>query len=615
MPVPLFPNEPRTERPVSPAGATEMMRFAGIGVSPGIAIGPVFRYEGEAYEAEAELLEADEIEAELQRFEMAIARSERELRKIVTVAHEKLGVSSGVIFDAQLLMLRDPAFYEGTAELIREHRHTAGYAVHSVLDKHQQRMEASGSASLRELAADIEDVQNRVLRNMRQGKALSKIDPEHIVVAENLTAADVLLFSRRGILGCVLDFGGPTSHVSIMARALGVPAAVSLHGLSEVVRTGDPLILDGFSGTVILDADDETLAGYREKQARYVALSAESGALAAMPSETQDGHHVQLQANLEFREELPLLLEYGAEGVGLFRTEMLFLKRGRALDEAQQFEVYRDVVRAAAPHAVTFRLIDLGGDKLLPMAHREANPFLGWRGVRILLDKPHLLRPQLRAILRVGVEGSARILLPMISSISEVREIKATIEEVKAELREEDIPFAPDIPLGIMVEVPAVALQADRFAAEADFFSIGTNDLTQFTLAVDRGNDLVAARFSELHPAVLALIRKTVEAGKRAGIPVSLCGEMAADPRVTPLLVGLGLDALSASPAYLTLVKRVLRAMTFAEARSLAEAALVQPDAAAVTHLLDRWIGTHTADLAAMLGLATDSRLTPSRPQ
>ncbi len=608
MPVPLFPNEPRTERAVSSQGETdEMMQFGGIGVSPGIAIGPVYRYEGEAYQAEAELLEAGEIDDEFQRFEVAVARSERELEKIVTVAHEKLGVSSGVIFDAQLLMLRDDSFYEGVADLIRGEHHAAGYAVQSVLDRHRHRMEASGSALLRERAADIEDVRNRVLRNLRQGKAISNIDPAHIVVAQNLTAADVLLFSRRGILGCVLDYGGPTSHVSIMARALGVPAAVSLHGLAQIVEAGDVLILDGFSGVVIVNPNEETLGRYEEKRARYVAMASEVEVLASAPSETQDGHHVQLQANLEFRQELPLLREFGAEGVGLFRTEMLFLTHGRALDEEHQFEIYRDVVRAAAPHAVTFRLIDLGGDKLLPMAHREANPFLGWRGVRILLDKPHLLRPQLRAILRASVEGETRILLPMISSINEVHAVRATIEEVKAELSTEHIFFSQDVPLGIMVEVPAVALQAEKFAAEVDFFSIGTNDLTQYTLAVDRGNDLVASRFNELHPAVLKLIKKTADAGKQAGIPVSLCGEMAADPRVTPLLVGLGLDALSASPAYLTLVKRVIRAMTFREAQLLADAALAQPDAASVALLLDEWLGAHTADLAALLGSATPS--------
>lgn len=608
MSVPLFPNEPQKDRPnASTTAVHEMVSFAGIGVAPGIAIGPVYLYEGEAYEADAEQLDAASIDDEIQRFKVAIVRSEKELGKIVTVAHEKLGEDSGVIFDAQLLMLHDASFYDAVVDLIRGNRYAASYAVQTVLGHHRQRMEASGSASLRERAADIVDVQNRVLRNLRHGRALSKIDANHIVVAENLTAADVLLFSRRGILGCVLDFGGPTSHVSIMARALGVPAAVSLHGLSEVVKASETLILDGFSGVVIINPDDETLELYREKQARYQALSAESGEVAAARSETLDGRHITLQANLEFREELPLLHEFGAEGVGLFRTEMLFLTQGKALDEEQQYEIYRDAVRAAAPHAVTFRLIDLGGDKLLPMAHREANPFLGWRGVRILLDKPHLLLPQVRAILRASGDGPARILLPMISAIREVRAIRTLIEEVKDELRNEGIAFDENIPIGLMVEVPAVALLAGRFAKEADFFSIGTNDLTQYTLAVDRGNDLVAELYSELHPAVLSLIKRTVDAGKNAGISVSLCGEMAADPRVTPLLVGLGLDTLSASPAYLTLVKRVVRAMTFEEAQSFAQAALAQPDASSVVRLLNRWMTGHNADLAAMLGLDDDS--------
>ncbi len=608
MSVPLFPNEPQKDRPdASTTAVHEMVSFAGIGVAPGIAIGPVYLYEGEAYEADAEQLDAASIDDEIQRFKVAIVRSEKELGKIVTVAHEKLGEDSGVIFDAQLLMLHDASFYDAVVDLIRGNRYAASYAVQTVLGHHRQRMEASGSASLRERAADIVDVQNRVLRNLRHGRALSKIDANHIVVAENLTAADVLLFSRRGILGCVLDFGGPTSHVSIMARALGVPAAVSLHGLSEVVKASEILILDGFSGVVIINPDDETLELYREKQARYQALSAESGEVAAAPSETQDGRHITLQANLEFREELPLLHEFGAEGVGLFRTEMLFLTQGKALDEEQQYEIYRDAVRAAAPHAVTFRLIDLGGDKLLPMAHREANPFLGWRGVRILLDKPHLLLPQVRAILRASGDGPARILLPMISAIREVRAIRTLIENVKDELRNQGIAFDETIPIGLMVEVPAVALLAGRFAKEADFFSIGTNDLTQYTLAVDRGNDLVAELYSELHPAVLSLIKRTVDAGKNAGISVSLCGEMAADPRVTPLLVGLGLDTLSASPAYLTLVKRVIRAMTFEEAQSFAQEALAQPDATSVVDLLNRWMTGHNADLAAMLGLDDDS--------
>ena len=571
----------------------------GIGVAPGVAIGPVYVYESGAWQS-GEHVEVENVEAEVDRFVRAVARSERELTKIVTVAQEKLGDESARIFDAQLLMLRDPDFYDAVIARIREDEVGAGHAAGVVLDRIRDRFASSDDHAMRERAADFDDIRNRVLRNLQQGRALSKIDPDHIVVARRLSAADVLLFSRRGVLGIVLDFGGPTSHVAIMARALGVPAVVSLHELSSEVRSGEPIVLDGFSGRVVQRPAQETIDLYRGRQARYEALRADL-ARDDSPAQTADGHRVGLQANVEFREELPLLHEFGAEGVGLFRTEMLFLVQGRALDEEQQYEVYRDVLRAAAPHPVTFRLIDLGGDKVLPMSHREGNPFLGWRGVRILTDKPEVVHPQIRAVLRAATDGPARILVPMVTFVDEITAIRAQVEAVAAELAAEGIPHDPHVPIGIMVEVPAVALTADRFAPLADFFSIGTNDLTQFTLGIDRGNDLVAHRYRELHPAVLSLIQRTVDAAHAAGIPVSLCGEIAGDPRVTPLLVGLGMDALSASPPFLALIRRVLSTMTLPEARALATEALRQVDADSVRSLLITWLREHTPDVAAVL--------------
>lgn len=597
-----------TAVPPPPAAADRPeIRVEGIGVAPGVAVGPVYLYAAGAYQAEPETLDADAVEAEVERFDRAVARSERELKKVTLVARQKLGDGSAGIFDAQALILRDSQFYDAVVERVREDRTGAGWAVQGVLRDHRRRLEASPSAHLRERAADFLDVQNRVLRNLQQGRAVSRIDEERVVVAENLTAADLLLFSRRGVLAVVMDFGGPTSHVAILARALGVPAVVSLHGLVEAVRSGDTAIVDGFSGTVTLNPTPETLAAAEAKAERFARLSADREEVVAAPSETKDGVPVALQANVEFREEFPLLHEYGAQGVGLFRTEILFLTQGRALDEDQQHEVYRDAVLAAAPYPVTFRLLDLGGDKVLPMSRREANPFLGWRGIRILLDKPDLLRPQLRAVLRAAVdalpEAPPRLLLPMVSGLDEVRQFKRALQAVCDELEAEGVPFRRDVPLGIMVEVPAVALQTPTFARHVDFFSVGTNDLTQFTLAVDRGNDLVSGLYRELHPAVLQLVRQTVAAAEEAGLPVSVCGEVAADPRVTPLLVGLGIRTLSASPAYLSLVKRVLRAFTLDEAEDLARRALRQPDADAVRGLLDYFLACHNRDLAALLGL------------
>jgi len=571
----------------------------GIGVAPGVAIGPVYLYEAGAWQ-EAANVGFESVEAEAGRFERAVVRSERELTKIVTVAQEKLGEDSGRIFDAQLLMLRDASFYDAVLARIRDDEVIAGEAVRAVLDRIRDRFAASDDHALRERAADFDDIRNRVIRNLQQGRALSNIDPDHVVVASRLTAADVLLFSRRGVLGIVLDFGGPTSHVSIMARALGVPAVVSLRSLTSEVHSGDTLIIDGLSGRVVVRPTPATLDAYRAKQARYDALRAELPRDFG-PAETADGHPVALQANVEFREEFPLLREFGAEGVGLFRTEMLFLVHGRALDEDQQYAVYRDVLRAAAPHGVTFRLIDLGGDKGLPFSNREANPFLGWRGVRILTDRPEVVRPQLRAVLRAATEGPARLLVPMVTFVDEIETIRQLVAEAAAELAAEGVPHEAHVPIGIMVEVPAVAVTADRFAKRADFFSIGTNDLTQFTLGIDRGNELVAHRFRELHPAVLELVARTVAAAHDAGIPVSLCGELAGDPRVTPLLVGMGIDALSASPPYLRLVRRVLSTTTLPEARALAAEALRQSDADAVRTLLFNWLRDHTPDVAAML--------------
>ena len=586
------------------------MRVDGIGVAPGVAIGPAFVYDGGGYTAEPEPIAAGDVEAELARFEAAVARSERELARVATVAREKLGGMSAGIFDAQALILRDPDFYTAVARRVREESVRAGWAVQSVLDVYRQRLEASPSAALRERAADFLDVQNRVLRNLQTGRALAHVEPGTVVVARNLTAADILLFSRRGVLGIVLDYGGPTSHVSIMARALGVPAVVSLHSVAERIDDGDPLVVDGFSGTVVLRPTDATLGRARLRAERFARLATDDAASADAPAETRDGHAVALRANVEFREELPLLHTYGAHGIGLFRTEMLFLTQGRALDEAQQLDVYRDAIRQAAPHPVTFRLVDLGGDKVLPLSSRENNPFLGWRGIRILLDRPELLRPQLRAILRAAADvppdapADARptILLPMVSTLAEVHAFKTALAAVCAELAADGVPFRSDLPLGIMVEVPAVALLADRFAAHVDFFSVGTNDLTQFTLAVDRGNDLVAGLYHALDPAVLALVARTCAAAAAAGLPVSVCGEAAADPRATALLVGLGVGTLSASPSALGFVRRVLRTVTLAEAQALAADALAQPDAAAVHRLLDAFLLTHTPDLAALLG-------------
>ncbi len=572
--------------------------FQGVPAAPGIAIGPVYLFNKEEVVVEARPLAQEEVEVELERFEQAVQRAERDLDKISSVAREKLGEESASVFEAQRLMLRDPSVYDQIRAFITTQRCNADYAVAHVLDQHLKRLEASNSAYLRERVADLIDVKERIIRHLRREKLLSAVDPEHIIVAENLSAADVVLFSRRGILGCATDHGGPTSHVSIMARALGVPAVVSLHGLSDAIQTGDLAILDGLLGRVIVNPSPATLAQYRMRQERYRRLLEAQQYLVPLPAETLDGHRFTLRANLELIEELDLLQKYGAEGIGLFRTEVLFLMRGPLnVSEDYQLHLYRQIVERVKPAPTTFRLLDLGGDKMLPVAHREHNPFLGWRGLRVLLDKPELLFPQLRALLRASAYGPVRLLVPMVTTLDEFRQFLDVLDAVKAELRAQGESFDEGIPVGIMVEVPAVALMADLFAEEVDFFSIGTNDLTQYTLAVDRGNDLVARRYEALHPAVLRLIKATIDAGHRHGIPVSLCGELAGDPQATPILAGLGLDEFSAAPPYLPEVKRVIRAMHLGEAQALAAQALQARTAGEVVALVSAWLREHGCGL------------------
>ncbi len=592
-----------TEDEVKATGFTK----GGIGVSPGIAIGPAYLYARVSFDVEERSVDVELIEAELERFEAAVLKAERDLHKIIAVTREKLGEDSATIFEAQLLILRDEAVYTEVVKYIKGHGVNAGYAVQTVMSKHRQMMEASDSEYLRERANDLLDIQDRIIRHLRRGRILSAVEEETIIVAETLTAADIILFSRRGILGCATDFGGPTSHVSIMARALGVPAVVSTHGATKEIETGDILILDGIKGELIVNPDEETLDAYRTKRKRYARLLQENKQLVDLPAETLDGHAIKLQANLELKEELELLAEYGAEGIGLFRTEMLLLMEGRALvTEEEQFEQYQKVVETTRPGETTFRILDLGGDKLLPMGHREHNPYLGWRGIRIMLDREELMVPQLRAILRASVFGPTRILLPMVTEIKEIREFKRVLEETMEILDSEGVGFDREVQVGVMVEVPSVALMADRFAEEVDFFSIGTNDLTQYALAVDRGNDLVADIYDEMHPAVLQLIKMTTSAARMAGIPVSLCGELATNMRAVPVLLGLGVDTLSASPVYLPAIKRVIRAMKLSEGRALAKRALAAPDAAEFREVMDVWLEEHACGVSFFLDGKSD---------
>lgn len=558
----------------------------GVPVSPGIAIGPAYAYAREREGVERRNLNEDEVEKELDRFRQALQKAERDLDKIGGIAREKLGDDHARVFEAQADMLHDPALKKPVVDAIRAEHLSADYAVHRILTSQRDLLLASPSEFFRDRAADLLDLEERILRHLRSGKILSAVDEDSIVAAGTLTAADVVLFSRRGIRGLALQYGGATSHVSIMARAFALPAVTGVPTLDTEVGHGDTVIVDGSRGTVIVRPRPDTLAFYTQRRKRHDALVRAQRKLVPLAPETLDGHRVRLRANLEFEEELDLLKKYGAEGIGLFRTEILVLMRRRVqIAEDEQFAIYKKIAERVGEAGTTFRVLDLGGDKMLPVAHRESNPFLGWRGLRVLLDKPEILLPQLRAILRASAFGPARIMLPMVTDVAEVEHFRLILEATLDQLRRDGHAVAERVPLGIMVEVPATALLADRFAPLVDFFSIGSNDLTQYTLAVDRGNDLVARLFDELHPGVLNLIRQTINAGHRHNKPVSLCGELAGNPLATPILLGLGLDEFSLSPVYLPDVKQVIRGIAYSDAQQLAAACLLAPDAATVRRL------------------------------
>jgi phosphotransferase system enzyme I (PtsI) len=546
----------------------------GIPASPGIAIGIALKYEKLKPKVVKKELKEEEVSGEIERFLMAIERSKSELRKILTLAVEKLGSKGAEIFEAQILMLDDKTIINKIIERIKEEKLNAEFIIQDEIEKYIKFMQDSGDDYLKERAHDLEDLKNRVIRNIQQQKWLSRFDTSRIVVAENLTPADTILFSRNQVLGYATDLGGMTSHTAILARALRIPAVVGLKEATKSIKTGDLVILDGYKGILIINPEQDVVEEYQNKIKRIAEFERKLEDFKFVPAVTIDGRKITILANIEFPEEVNEALESGAEGVGLFRTEYI-ISNGTIPEEDEQFEEYLKVAEKVYPYKVVIRTFDVGGDKIFRDYHREENPFLGWRGIRIGLDKPEILLSQLRAILRASVKKNVWVMFPMVSSIDEVREAKKYIDMAKAQLKEKNIPFDENIKVGVMIETPSSALMAKEIAREVDFFSIGTNDLVQYTLAVDRGNETVAKIFQEFHPAVLRLIQFVVESAQRAKIPVSVCGEMAADPFATVLLVGFGLDELSVAPKMIPEIKRIIKTIKFKDAKRISKRALV----------------------------------------
>jgi len=568
----------------------------GIGAAPGIAMGPAYRYDASGPAVRRDPVSPDEVNAELERLANAVQRAKQELETVRTFAPASLTDDSGAIFEAQALMLDDEEVLRAIRHRIRDEMIPAGAAVQDVLDTHRARLEESDDARLRTGADDLRDLERRLLRALQRGALGTTIDARSVVVAQDLTVTDLLRFRRHDLLGAVTAKGGATSHVAIVAKTLRLPLLVGLGEDLDAVPSGTRVILDGTEGRLIVRPDAATLEDYQQRRSATPSSMVPAEEASAAPLRTTDGRGVTLRANVGVEAELDLLDAYGADGIGLLRTELFLLADAdpHSITEDQQVEAYRRVAEAAGDEGATIRLFDLGGDERvprLPPEAREDNPFLGWRGLRVLLDCPdELLRPQLRALLRANRHGALRVLLPMVTDVAEVRRVRDILEEEADRLAGQDVPHDPDLPLGVMVEVPAVALQVHAFSEWVEFFSVGTNDLTQYVLAVDRGHERVGARHDALHPAVLGLLLRVVEAGRMAGCPVEVCGEIAADVQAVPVLLGLGIDTLSVSSPSMPAVRRMVRSIGYEAAKDLARDVLQAPDAQGVRRRVREWI-------------------------
>ncbi|WP_029010705.1 phosphoenolpyruvate--protein phosphotransferase [Azospirillum halopraeferens] len=569
----------------------------GLGVSPGIAIGPAHIVETGAIRVPEYPVGPDRVDHEVARFGEAVAKARRQIRKLKSkalVLPESASEEIGILMDAHLAMLTNSRLTRGVERRICNDRINAEAAVQAEIASIAQSFAAMDDTYLAARVGDVREVGRRLIRNLmrHEYRAFSLLPAGTVILAEELTPADTALLDPRRVAGFATVLGGAEGHTAIMARSLGLPAVLGAAGLLSGVRNGTPVIVDGIEGRVIIGPDEATLAEYG---GRRKAREREREALKAykrLPAVTRDGTSIVLHANLELPRDLDNALENDAQGIGLLRTEFLYMNRDDLPDEEEQYAVIRAIVEGMGGRPVTVRTMDIGGDKLAGGLHGRygdpANPALGLRAVRLGLREPRLLETQIAAILRAGAHGPVRMLLPMISSVSEVQTVRGMIAQVTRRLRRRGVAVAdPMPPLGVMVEVPGAALSADALSYVCDFFAIGTNDLTQYTLAIDRGDEQVAALYDPLHPAVLRLIQFTVEAALRARMPVSVCGEIAGDPRYAALLLGLGVRELSMAPMGIPAVKRRIRTLDLIEATRRARVIMDQSDSGRIATLLD----------------------------
>lgn len=555
-----------------------MNTLTGIAASPGIGIGPVHIVDPEEIEVADRPISKAEVPTEQERFRAAIEAGRRDVKAL----REKIAIETGEehagILDTQIAILDDPDAITQTLAAIERDLRGAAYCYRKILSAVAARLDEADGEYFRGRALDIRDVRRRVLAQLggvRSG-SLSDLRVPSLIVASDLPPSEMAMAPRDKILGFATDLGGRTSHTAIMARARGIPAVVGLHEAMSSAKEGMTALIDGTRGVAVFDPDPETLEEHRRKQRRYRELKSNLAALKDQQCITADGRAVELGANLEVPEELPAILENGADGIGLYRTEFFYLSRQTLPTEEVQYSTYRSIVEAMKPHPVTIRTLDVGGDKFASYLGTpvERNPFLGMRGLRFSLRHEEIFRTQVRAILRATAHGNVRIMFPMVIGLEDFRKARSIVNRVRRQMLVEGTPMADRVSLGVMVETPASVFAIDLLAREADFVSIGTNDLIQYTLAVDRGNEAISDLYEPLHPAVLRAIRTVVEAGQRFGIRVAICGEMAGEPLYAVLLLGLGVTELSVSPYLVPEIKTIIRASTYDEAVTLAQRCL-----------------------------------------
>lgn len=568
--------------------------ITGIPASPGIVFGKALVLKEEKIVLDTQKISEDQVEAEVARFYAGREAAVEQLNSIHQRALKSLGEEKAAIFEGHLMILEDEELEEEIIDYLRSNKVNVSVAASKIIDQQVEMLSEIDDEYLKERAGDIRDIGNRLIKNILGMHIvdLGDITEESILVAYDLTPSETAQLNLEKVLGFITDIGGRTSHTSIMARSLELPAIVGTNDVTARVNTGDYLILDAVNNRVYVNPTQAEIDELKTLEAKLAEEKAELAKLKDLPAVTLDGHKVDVVANIGTIRDCEGAHRNGAEGVGLYRTEFLFMDRDQLPSEEEQFIAYKEVVEAMEGRLVVLRTMDIGGDKELPYLNlpKEMNPFLGWRAVRIALDRREILHAQLRAVLRASAFGKLAVMFPMIISVEEIRELKSVLETLKAELRAEGKAFDENIQVGVMVETPSAAVNAKFLAKEVDFFSIGTNDLTQYTLAVDRGNELISHLYNPMSPSVLGLIKQVIDASHAEGKWTGMCGELAGDERATLLLLGMGLDEFSMSAISVPRIKKLIRHVNYQEVKALADEALQKPTAAEIEQLIQAFL-------------------------